>query len=58
MGASVLADDVSHVVAHGRRSYGAEITHGLWASSQILEAFLLCRRAWASCRSRWAAQPQ
>ena len=40
-GASVFADYVSHVVAHGRGPRGAEITHGLWASGQILEAFAM-----------------
>ena len=39
--ASVFADYVSHVVAHGRGPRGAEITHGLWASGQILEAFAM-----------------
>jgi hypothetical protein len=33
--ASVFADYVSHVVAHGRHPRGAEIAHGLWASGQI-----------------------
>jgi hypothetical protein len=39
--ASVFADYVSHVVAHGRHPRGAEIAHGLWASGQILEAFAM-----------------
>ena len=54
--ASLFADYVSHMVAHGRGPRGSEIAHGLRASGQILEAFAVpllpsCWRAWASSRS-------